>query len=157
MRCFAPLALILAACASTPRSEGIDHAMFEGFAVEPVREAARIVVEEVGHRWSVVRITDTGSVMTEGWIGVCGEQVTCSTRTGYPGAIGRTPWATIEVRFRDLGVDTGVEVEIEYEDCDPDVSCQPELLGSTGVLESQIIDGMRAILRSTSPPDRRPG
>jgi len=154
MKRFAYFALILAACASTPRAEGLDTAVVEGYAVGPVREAARIVVEEVAHRWSVVRITDTGSVLTEGWIGACGEQVTCRTRTGYSGGYAGTPWTTIEVRFRELGMDTAVEVEIVYEDCDPDVDCQPQLLASTGVLEREIIDGIRARLESAGADQR---
>ena len=115
------------------------------------RQAARVVVEELAHRWSVVRITDEGSVMTEGWIGVCGEHVTCAIGIGHPANRGITPWATIEVRFHELGDDTSVDVEIVYEDCDPGVDCQPELLASTGGLERRIIDGMRDRLEA----DRR--
>jgi hypothetical protein len=143
-------ALILAACASAPRSERVEHEVFEGYAVATVREAARVVVEEVAHPMSVVRITDAGSVLTEGWIGDCSREASCAGTLGYqgnPGAQG-TPWATIEVRFGDLGTDTAVEVEIVYEDCDPDVSCQPQLLASTGALERQIVDDIRARLES---------
>ncbi len=149
MKKFAHFAVVLAACASTPRSEFIDHAVFEDFAVELVREAARIVVEEVAHPQSVVRVTDE-RVLTEGRIGVCGEHVACGSGTRYAEQNTGTPWTTIEVRFLDLGVDTAVEVEIEYESsshCDRwDVSCLPEPLGSTGGLERQIIDRIRARL-----------
>lgn len=95
MKKFANFALVLAACASTPRSEFIDHAVFEGFAVEPVREAARIVVEEVAHPQSVVRVTDE-RVLTEGRIGVCEEHVACGSGTRYPEQNTGTPWTTIE-------------------------------------------------------------
>ncbi|HEY7531481.1 MAG TPA: hypothetical protein VH681_01710 [Nitrospiraceae bacterium] len=142
------IVLILAACSSAPRSQGNNHTVFKGFAVGPVREAARVVVEEVAHPKSVIRITDEGSVLTQGWIGVCGEEVACGSWTGHDGHAG-TPWTTIEVRFRELKLDTAIEVEIEYEDCDPDPSCQPELLGSTGALEKRIIDGMRIRLEQT--------
>jgi hypothetical protein len=142
------LVLLLSACASMPRSQGLHQAKLEGFGVGEIREAARIVVEEVAHRWSVVRITEEGSVLTEGWIGVCGEQVTCRTRTGHPGGSAGTPWTTIEVRFRELGTDTAVEVEVVYEDCAPGVTCQPQRLASTGVLERRILDGIRERLES---------
>lgn len=146
MNRFAYFTLAVAACASAPPA-GIVDARIEGFAVEPVREAARIVVVEVAHPQSVVRVTDDGSVLTEGWIGVCGEDVTCASSTHYPSR-GATPWATIEVRFRDLGTDTDVEVEIVYEDCDPAVDCLPELLASTGALERKIVDRIRAHLEA---------
>lgn len=147
MKRFACFALILTACASTTRTGAMDHAQFEGFAVGPVREAALLVVEEVAHPRSVIRITNEGGVRTEGWIGVCGEQVACPTWSGHSGGgSAGSPWTTIQVRFRDAKAGTVVEVEIEYEDCDPDVACQPELLASTGRLERQILDGIRARL-----------
>lgn len=127
------LAFIFAACASAPLFEGDEHVVLEGYAVEPVREVALAVVEEVAHPRFVVRITDEGSVLTEGWIGKCGEHLTCRTSTAL-GIIG-VPWTTIEVRFRDLGGDTAVEVGIEYESCGPGVDCVPERLASTGKLE----------------------
>jgi hypothetical protein len=43
MKTVAMFALIVAACASAPFFNGGDSAVFEGFAVDPVREAARIV------------------------------------------------------------------------------------------------------------------
>ncbi len=77
-------------------------------------------------------------------------QVACGSGTRYPEQNTGTPWTTIEVRFQDLGSATGVAVEIEYESsshCDPyDVGCLPEPLASTGVLERQIIDEIRARL-----------
>lgn len=149
MKKLAYFALVLAACGSTPRSEFIDQAVFEDFAVELVREAARIVVEEVAHPRSVVRVTGE-RVLTEGRIGVCEEHVMCGSGTRYAEQNTGTPWTTIEVRFLDLGVDTAVEVEIEYESrnhCDRwDVGCLPQPLGSTGGLERQIIDRIRARL-----------
>lgn len=142
-------ALVLSACASTPPAEENYQAIF-GYAVEPVREAAVAVVTEVAHAVSVVRITDEGSVITEGWIGDCASEVACAGAIGYQGNPGArmTPWATIEVRFRDLGSVTAAEVTIAFEDCDPGVDCQPELLGSTGALERRILDGIRKRLES---------
>lgn len=148
----AHLALLLTACASTPRSEGLHEARFEGHAVQSVREAARVVVAEFAHPVSEVRIKDDGSVLTEGWAGACGTEVACTTRVGYPGSA-PTPWTTIAVRFHDLGTATAAEVVIAFEDCDPDVDCEPQLLGSTGKLERRILDGIRARLES---PEENP-
>ena len=142
------LALFAAACASAPRSDSADRAVLEGFAVEFVRDAARVVVEEVAHPLSVIRVTDQGSVLTEGWVGACGEQVTCSSQTAYSGDV-NSPWTTIEVRFRDLGSDTGIEVAIVYESCDPGPDCEPERYASSGELERQILDAIRSRLAST--------
>ena len=147
MRTAALFALTLPACASATRSQGDDRTVL-GYAVGPVREAALVVVEDVAHPLSVVRVTHEGSVLTEGWIGACGEQVTCSTPTAYPGYVS-SPWTTIEVRFRELGPDTAVEVEIEYESCEPGVRCVPERYASSGELERQILDGIRSRLAST--------
>jgi hypothetical protein len=149
MKTGAIFGFLLAACASAPLSHGEERALFQGYAVEPVREAALAAVEEVAHSVSVVRVTDDGSVLTEGRIGDCGEQVACSTSTLYPGD-GATPWTTIEVRFQDLGGDTAVEVAIEYESCGPGVQCVPERYASSGELERQILDGIRARLASGS-------
>lgn len=146
-----PLALLLTACASTPTSEGLHEAIL-GYAAKPVRDAAVVVVTEVAHPMSVVRITDDGSVLTEGWAGACGTDVACPTRVGYRGYAG-SAWATIEVRFQDLGTATAARVEIEFEDCHPNVDCQPQRLASTGALERQILDGIRARLES---PEKDP-
>jgi hypothetical protein len=154
MKTAALLAFVLAACASAPVSEGEERAVFEGYAVVPVREAALAVVEEVAHPISVVRVTDEGSVLTEGRIGVCGEQVACRTSTAYAGA-GATPWTTIEVRFRDHGRDTAVEVAIEYLSCEPGVRCVPERYASSGELERQILEGIRSRLADNEA--RMPG
>lgn len=153
MRTAAFLALVLSACASAPVSEGEQRTVFAGHAVEPVREAALAAVEAAAHPISVVRVTDSGTVLTEGRIGDCGKHVACKTSTAYPGE-GATPWTTIEVRFQDLGEDTAVEVAIEYESCEPGVGCVPERFASSGELELQILDGMRARLESGSgnPP-----
>ena len=150
MRTAAFLALILAACASAPVSdEGEGRAVLAGYAVAPVRDAALAVVEEVAHPRLGVRITDEGSVLTEGgMIGKCGEHLACRISTAY-GIFG-THWTTIEVRFRDLGGDTAVEVAIEYESCGPRVDCVPERLASTGKLERQILDGIRSRLDSAN-------
>jgi hypothetical protein len=151
MRTAALLSLVLAACASVPVSEG-EEGVLAGYSVAPVRDATIAVVEEVAHPISVVRVTDEGSVLTEGRIGKCGDQVTCRTSTAYAGA-GATPWTTIEVSFQDLGGDTAVEVAIEYESCEPGVGCVPERLASSGKLERQILDGIRSRLAGGSTPD----
>ena len=141
--------LFVSACASTPPADESYQAIF-GYAVEPVREAAVAAVTEVAHPMSVVRTTDEGSVFTEGWVGACGREVACAGEIGFQGNPGSrmTPWATIEVHFRELGAGTAAEVEIAFEDCDPGVDCQPELLGSTGALERRILDGIRQRLGS---------
>lgn len=151
MRTAGLFAFILAACASAPASEGEEVATFAGYDVAPVREAALAVVEEIAHPVSVVRITEEGSVLTEGRIGTCGDQVTCRTSTAYAGP-GATPWTTIEVSFRDLGGDTAVKVAIEYESCEPGVGCVPERLASSGKLERKILDGIRSRLIGGSTP-----
>jgi hypothetical protein len=144
-----PFALLLSACATTPPAEQHYHAVL-GYAVEPVREAAVAVVTEVAHPKSLVRVTDEGSVLTEGWIGDCGREVACAGTIGYQGnpSSHGTPWATIEVRFRDLGTGTAAAVEVAFEDCDPNVDCQPQRLASTGALERQILAGIRERLES---------
>ena len=154
MKTAALLASVCAACASAPVSDGAEHAVFAGYAVEPVRDAALAVVEEVAR--SVVRVTDAGSVLTDGRIGDCGRDVACSTSSLFPGD-GATPWTTIEVRFQDLGQDTAVEVAIEYESCGPGVSCVPERYASSGELERQILEGIRARLDSVEEAPRIPG
>lgn len=151
MRTAALLSFVLA-CASAPVSEGQERAVFADYAVAPVRDAALAVVEEVAHP-RFVRVTDEGSVLTEGRIGKCGEHLTCRTSTAY-GIIG-TFWTTIEVRFRDLGGDTAVEVAIEYESCGPRVGCVPERLASSGKLERQIVDGIRSRLAGGNAPNAR--
>ncbi len=148
MRTAAFLALVLSACASAPVSEGEQRAVFAGHAVEPVREAALAAVEEAAHPISVVRVTEAGSVLTEGRIGDCGKHVACKTSTAYPGD-GATPWTTIEVRFQDVGEGTAVEVAIEYESCEPGVGCVPERYASSGELERVILEGIQARLDST--------
>jgi hypothetical protein len=147
-------ALILAACASAPRAASVQDQVFEGYAVAAVRDAARAVVEDLAHPMSVVRVTEEGSVITEGWIGDCPREVTCAGILGYQGNPGSrvTPWATIEVGLRDFGTDTAVEVEIVYEDCEPGVGCQPQRLASTGALERRILDHIRARLESPESP-----
>lgn len=142
--------LLFAACASAPRTERVEHAVFEGYAVDAVREAAEVVLAEVAHPMSVVRVTEQGSVLTDGWIGDCAREVTCAGRVGDQGNPGSqaTPWTTIEVGLRDLGMDTAVEVEIVFEDCDPAVDCQPQRLASTGALERRIVDDIRVRLES---------
>lgn len=50
--------------------------------------------------------------------------------------------------FVDVGPDAGVEVDIRYEDCDPRVDCVPQRLSSTGALEREIFDGIRARLEA---------
>jgi len=144
------LVLFLLGCASAPRSDGLHEASFEAHAIPKVRAATRIVIAEIAHSMSVVRVTDEGNVLTEGWVGVCAREVTCAGTIGYQGNPGSrvTPWATIEVRFRALATGTAAEVEIAFEDCDPDVDCQPELLGSTGALERRILEGIRERLDS---------
>lgn len=143
-------ALILAACASAPRAASVHDQVFEGYAVAAVRDAARAVVEGIAHPMSVVRVTEEGSVVTEGWIGDCAREVTCAGVLGYQGNPGSrvTPWATIEIDLRDLGTDTAVDLEVVYEDCEPGVGCQPQRLASTGALERRILDDIRARLES---------
>ena len=147
-------ALILAACASAPRAVSIQDQVFEGYAAAAVRDVARAVVEDIAHPMSVVRVTEAGSVVTEGWIGDCAREVTCAGILGYQGNPGsrRTPLATIEVGLRDLGTDTAVDVGIVYEDCEPGVGCQPQLLASTGALERRILDDIHARLESPESP-----
>jgi hypothetical protein len=142
------LAFVLTACASTPISEGEARAVFAGYAVAPVREAALAAVEEAAHPISVVRVTDAGSVLTEGRVGECGRDVACRTSSAYAGD-GATPWTTIEVRFQDLGQDTAVEIAIEYESCEPGPACVPERYASSGELEREIQEGIRARLESS--------
>jgi hypothetical protein len=148
MRAPALLALFLAACASAPVSEDEGRTVFAGYLVAPVREAAVAAVEEIAHPISVVRVTDAGSVLTEGRIGECGRDVACSTSSAYQGD-GATPWTTIEVRLEDLGRDTAVGVAIEYESCEPGVGCVPERYASSGELERTILEGIRARLESS--------
>lgn len=147
--------LLFVACASAPRSGAVEHAVFEGYPMDAVREAASVVLAEVAHPMSVVRVTEEGSVFTDGWIGDCAREVTCAGRVGYqgnPGRAGATPWTTIEVRLRDLAAGTAVEVEIVYEDCDPGVDCQPQRLASTGALEGRIVEDIRTRLESPEAP-----
>lgn len=149
------LALLVAACASASSSEVIDHAIFEGSAVDEVREAARIVVAEIAGSQTMVRIRDD-RVLTEGRIGVCGRDVVCGGGTLYIQQNTGTPWATIEVHLLDLRKETTVKVEIEYETsshahCGDEfdrIRCQPVSLSSTGFLERKIIAEIRAHLEA---------
>lgn len=147
------VALAVAACASAPRAEFVDQAVFAAVTVEEVREAARDVLEEVAHPPSAVRATE-GHVRTEGRIGVCGRDVACGGGTVHPNQPTGTPWATIDIRLLDRGTDTTVEVEIVYETLShcgrghPEVTCMPEPLGSTGGLERLILEGIGTRLES---------
>jgi hypothetical protein len=152
MRMLPCLMFALAACASAPRAEIAEPVVLEGVAVGPAREAARAVVEEVAHPKSVVRVTEEGSVMTDGHIGRCDEDVICESMVGVSGTgwSGPTPWTTIEVRFDELESGTAVDVEIVYEGCGPRIDCEhPQRLESTGALEREILDRIRARLDST--------
>lgn len=145
------LPLLLAACVSTPSSEPDDRPLFEGYAVESVREAARSVLEEFAYGQWDVRASDW-RVLTEGRIGRCDEHVDCGHGTRLEKQTLGTPWATVEVRFEDVGADVAVDVRIEYltdAHCQTgwlEVECIPERLGSTGVLERAIVERMRARL-----------
>jgi len=156
------LALLLAACASPPRSESVDHTVLEGYSVESVREAARGVLEELAYGQWDVRASNW-RVMTEGWFGRCDEDVDCNravdSRGGHKGG---SPWTTVEVRFGKSGTNTAVEVRITYLSdalCNPgltepkwlDVKCIPERLGSTGALERKIVERIRARLEEEEP------
>ena len=145
MRVPTVLLVVLAACASLPRGSDKHRMLLEGQDPDAAREAALAVVENVAHPTSVVRITEEGKVLTEGRMGVCGKEVTCSTGTAYPGYVS-SPWTTIEVRVQDLGRDTAVQVAIEYESCEPGVSCVPERYASSGEMERRILEGIRAHL-----------
>ena len=142
------LLLVLAACATAPHAEAPGPLVLEGVSVERVREAARAVVGEVVHSGSIAPVTEGGSVRAVGWIGECGRDVSCAVSTNY----GRlAPHTTVEVHFRDLGAATAVDVEIVYEDCVPDVDCQPQRLSSTGRLEREILDGIRVQVEDPQP------
>lgn len=150
MRAFAIVTLIAVGCASTPEADTVDRAVYEGYTVEQVREAARSVVTEVAHPQSEIRVHDR-RVVTEGWFGRCGEHVTCAS--SVYGRMG-TPRATLNVRLRDQGTATAVEVTIEYETeshCgdewnEDDAGCLPQRLSSTGALEREILDRIRGRL-----------
>lgn len=158
----ATVAGMSAACATTPNVP--DSAVYPGSTVDEVREAARVVVEEVAHPESVVRVTDD-RVMTEGRFGVCGKHVACGGTADGSVRFGN-PWTTLKVGLRDRGSDTAIELDIDYETrrhCSrSDPSCSPARLGSTGVLEQEIIDGIRARLEDgrsgaiEPEPSRRP-
>lgn len=143
------LSLLLAACASRPSSEPEDRPVFEGYAVESVREAARSVLEELAYGQWDVRASDW-RVVTEGRIGRCDEHVDCGHGTRLEQQTLGTPWTTVEVRFEDVGSGVAVDVRIEYltdAHCPSgwlEVECIPERLGSTGVLERAIVEWMRA-------------
>jgi hypothetical protein len=171
----------LAACATTPQSEGFDdnRVVFKGFTVDEVREVARAVVEDITHpkscrpgkrtcRPPVVRVHDD-RVVTDGRIGVCGKHVACGESGYSPYFRTGTPWTTIKVELEDLGMDTAVEVDIEFETVPPntvsgtactdtgrlfEADCVPEVLGSNGVLEQEIIAGIRAGLDAKPHDDR---
>lgn len=149
MRRLACFALVLGACATAPRGEVAEPVVLEGVEVGPTREAARAVVEEVASSESVVRVTMYGSVVTDGYMGRCDKDVICESVVGYSGTgwSGGTPWTTIEVRFEELESGTAVAVEIVYVDCGPRPDCEhPQRLASTGALEREILDGIRAHL-----------
>jgi hypothetical protein len=169
--------LALVACATTQQSESHtgNRVVFEGFSVDEVREVARSVVEDVTHpkscrpgritcRPPVVRVHDD-RVVTDGRIGVCGKHVACGESPYPPYYRTGTPRTTIRVELEDLGVDTAVEVDIDFETANycihaPPVQyasrsrtrrdCVPEVLGSSGVLEQEIIAGIRAGLDGKS-------
>lgn len=153
MRALTIVALVAVGCASTPDADVVDRTVYEGYAVDPVREAVRTVVDEVAHPKSVVRVSGE-RVITEGWIGRCGEHVACGSSAGH--AEVATPWTTLEVRWTDMGTDTAVEVQVVYEskshcrddwnEGSRDVGCLPDRLGSTGVLEREILDRIRTRL-----------
>ena len=138
-------------CATAPKSEFVDRAVFEGYSMARVREAARVVLEDVAHPKSVVRAR-ADRVVTEGRFGVCGRDVACGSGTNFIHQNTGTPWTTAEVRLEERGDGTTVRVDIEYEttqhcgDGYAEVTCLHEELGSTGALERRIIEGIRARL-----------
>lgn len=151
MKTIAILAFVCVACASLPVDRDDHRLVLEGQPVDRTRDVAVAVVEDIAHPSSVVRITDRGSVLTEGRIGVCGKQVACNALTAYPGSV-NSPWTTIEVRVQDLGASAAVEVAIEYESCEPAVDCNPERYASTGELERRILDGIRTRMEGEGGP-----
>ncbi len=172
-----PLLCMLAfvvACATTQQSESYNgnRVVFEGFGIDEVREAARSVVEDVTFpkscrpgkttcRPPVVRVHDN-LVVTDGRIGVCGKHVACGESPYPPYFRTGTPQTTIRVELEDLGADTVIEVDIDFETAycihDPlvqfEADCMPEVLGSNGVLEQEIIAGIRAALTGESDDKR---
>jgi len=151
IRMLAACSLLLAACASAPRSEPRDREVLHGYTVEQVREAARGVLEQLAYGQWDVRVHDH-RVLTEGRIGRCDEHVDCGHGTRLEEQTLGSPWSTLEVRFRNLGSPLDVEVaaKIEYREhsqsCRYEVDCIPERFGSTGVLERDIVDRIRARL-----------
>lgn len=156
-------ALLTAACASTPSFETEDPTIFEGHTVEAVRDAARGVLEALAYGQWDVRTSDW-RVLTEGRIGHCDEHVDCGHGTVVNEQTLGTPWTTVEVRFGARGAGTAVAVEIEYltdthcRSWPRDIGCTPERLGSTGVLEREIVERIRARLEEragggSAPPN----
>lgn len=158
MRKLGLFAGLLAGCASAPRSEFVDQALFRGYTLPEVRETARLVLEEkeIAPCDHVVRAWND-RVVTDGRIGVCGRDVACGGGAATLNRTTGTPWTTIEVRLQDRGEDTAVRVDIEYvsrSHCTMSslyLTCFPEQLGSLGFLERRIIERIRA--RLTSDPE----
>lgn len=150
MRALVIVTLFAVGCASTPEADTVDRAVYEGYTVEQVREAAWSVVTEVTHQ-SKIRVHDR-RVVTEGRLGRCGEHVRCASYHVY-GAI-EPSRTTLDLRLHDRGTATAVEVTIEYEteshcrdeQFERDPGCLPQSLSSTGGLEREILDRIRARL-----------
>jgi len=144
------LSVLLAACASAPRSDLAGRTIFQDHGIEQVREAARGALEDLAYGQWEVRAHDR-RVVTEGQIGLCDRHVHCAHGV-FDTEVEGPSWATIEVGLEGLGADTAVVVRIEYlmyAHCQPrylEVECIPERLPSTGVLEDEIVEGIRARL-----------
>jgi len=157
----AAFSLLLAACASGPRSGFTDRAFLEDRTAEAVREAAQDVVEELVRPRSRVQPRSPvrvypGRLVTEGHIGRCGEHADCGTGTVFEGGSGPA-WTTLEIRWSERGEGRrGVELDVDIEyravhECYREgVECVPERFGSTGVLEREIVDRVRARLEEKS-------
>ena len=145
------LALLLGACMTGLRSSETNAELFEGVSIDRVRAAAQGVIEELTNHETIVRITKTGDLLTEGRFGTCGVHVMCNSHTRYPGA-GGTPWTEVKVHIFERGDNTGVVIDVDYETtghCSGSNTalCPAEPLASTGKFERHVIDGIRAYLK----------
>lgn len=98
MRNLVMAALLLAACASGPRGEALDHerAVYENVTVAQVRQAALQVVSDLYRFMDPARLTEDGRVVAESGIG---------------------DWTTFEVRFVELEDAVAAEVDVHSTSC----------------------------------------
>lgn len=146
------LSVITLRCTTIPRE--YSYSTLEDYSLSTVRDAARLALRDVTPTRSKVRVYHNRLVV-DGRIGECGKHVACGASEASPFDRLGTPWTTITIQLRPVDKGIATEVFIEYLTyCG--FSCHPAPLGSTGVLEQELIEQIQSRLAGSAPTHKPP-